>query len=163
MNITDRHRIAGVIDYAKTDDERCFTVYVGVKFLRFFQAFGGVVLDEEKYGPAFIRELCETFGVSKLDDLVGKECHGLWAYGRHNESIEGLEAPDGKRFTMTSFRRRHWPEMDHSVIAARKASLIGTINWAERRASEARADLAKLTDGFVDWESTALPGTDGDG
>lgn len=81
------------------------------------QDFGGIELPDDAHVTMYIKDLCAAFGVTKLTQLWGKRCHALKCRGGYQESIEGLEAEDGTRFTFTGWRRQHGfkqPDVDLS-------------------------------------------------
>ena len=149
----DGHKEAGRIDYVKAgkEDHGILTVWAGIDFGGGAQGFGGLCL-ETKTSRAFLRELCETFDVSDHEALVGKKCHALRCFGTNNDPIEGLEAPSGKRFTLTGFRKRHYPEHAKSRLEEEKERLQREMAWAGRRRDEAADRLATVGEQFVDWE-----------
>lgn len=83
-------------------------VYLMIEWGGGAQGFGGLCLDEATRAD-FDRQLCDLFGVERLEDAVGLDCTALWARDRLSEHMEGLERC-GRRFTVTGFRRRHWPD-----------------------------------------------------
>lgn len=115
------------------------------------QGFGNLVLDE-KGEKLFLRELCDLFHVQDPKQLVGKKCFALRSFSEWNTPIEGLEAPDGKHFTITSFRKRHYPNNSQSVIRSKKQSLRDDIARYKHQIKEAEQDLEALDDDYVDWE-----------
>lgn len=114
-----------------------------------FQGFGNLVLDAES-GPDFKRALSEFFG-KPFDALTGSKCFALRCWGHWNDSIVGLELPNGKRFTLYAWRKKHWPKTE-TPLAERTKSIRGEIAWLERRLEEERERLEKVADGYVDWE-----------
>jgi len=87
------------------EDRGITTCSVGIEFKGSYQSFGNLCLtkdDSNDYLELFTKDICNVFGVNDYNDLVGKECYALRCFEGWNESIEGLETLDGKRFTITS-------------------------------------------------------------
>lgn len=155
--MNERQRELGTIDdvWSGVEDHGVLTCNIGVNFGGTHQGFGGLCLDPESL-KAFVAELCEAFGVRDREALVGQRCYALRALGEWNEPIERLESlGTGRRFTITGFRRRHYPKHATSRLEDEIRSARGEIEWAQRRANEARERLARLESnesGYVDWE-----------
>ena len=151
----DGCREAGKISYVKDEPEYhdIPTVSVGIDFGSSFQSFGGLALDAGSL-KWFLDELCEIFDVQRKEQLIGKKCYALRNFGIWNDAIEGIEAPSGKRFTITGFRKRHYPEFAKSPLEHKREELESTIRWATRRAEEAKEQLKTVASGFVDWEQS---------
>lgn len=115
------------------------------------QSFGNLCLDEQS-GPAFVSSLCDLFGVKELTKIQGKQCYALRCWNKWSTDIEGLEV-EGKRFLITEFRRRFWPEDTKTPLDNAKESALREIEWAKRRIQEAQTELEHLSDDYVDWES----------
>ena len=147
-------REAGMIDsvFYGVEDHGILTASVRIAFAGSSQGFGQLALDAES-GPAFIRELCDTFGVCDAERLKGLGCFALRCFPGFNTEIEGLESPSGRRFTLTGFVRKHWPEKAKSPLDRKRDSILSTIAWAERRVKEERQALAILARDYVDWEA----------
>lgn len=81
--------------------------------------FGGLNLPGDLL-DAFIQEVCQTFGVSHIDALVGSPCIGYRCFPTVicDTKFEGLESINtGKRMTLTGFRQRHCGlPKDYSVL-----------------------------------------------
>jgi len=147
-----QHREHGTIDYIKDDDcdGRFDTMFIGIRLTEgCFQAFGGYVLNE--FREQWTREICALFRVNKLDDMVGKQCWVLRSFSGRNESIEGLETMDGRRFTATDFFRRYLGKPVPSVLEKRRESIQSTIASLTRRINDETRTLAQLEADYVEW------------
>lgn len=116
------------------------------------QGFGGFVLDKP-LAKTYAQEICEVFGVKKFKNLKGLKGFALYSFGEWNDPIEGLEAPSGKRFTISGFRKRHFPDKFKSALEEEQESLRLDIQWATRRIAECNAKLKTLNDNYIDWET----------
>jgi hypothetical protein len=116
------------------------------------QSFGGLCLDG-KTKPDFERSLCAVFGVRRLVDLEGQRCVALRYFDAWGETIEGLEAPDGRRFVLTEWRRRHWPKMVKSPLEERRESLERSIESHLRRVREMEEELRRIDAEYVPVEA----------
>jgi len=116
------------------------------------QSFGNLCLDE-KLTDLFVQDLCAVFDVSTLADLVGKTCYVLYSFPYWNEPIEGLETEHGRRFTLTYWRKKHFPK-SLDPLTAQKESLRHRIQWAEQEAARAKKALTEVAADFVDWEKS---------
>jgi hypothetical protein len=158
MSITKRHRIRGKVlsvEGPHDNDHGGLTTWVHLKLDGWHQGFGGLMLDAG-LADDYVRDLCVAFGVRGLDELVGKECCALYSFNDSTETIEGLESIDTRRrFLHNAWRKKHFPETK-SILEQQRERLKSTLAWAEIRAREARSDLAKLTDSYIDWESEPL-------
>lgn len=115
------------------------------------QGFGGICLAEDsKEDRAFRDELAAFFGVRWIHDAVGKECYVLRCFDIHNEPIEGFEYR-GKVWTLTDFRRRHFPEHAKTRLQEQKDYYGARIDGAHRQIEDAKRMLSKLDSMFVDW------------
>lgn len=57
----------------------------------------------------FVNDLCATFNVKNLKDLIGKKCFALRCFSGHNEPIDGLESIEtGKKFIINHWRKKHF-------------------------------------------------------
>lgn len=152
----DEHREHGTIEAVRTgQDDHGISTWLYIRGQRGTQGFGGYVLD--KHQEAWNGELCALFGVSKLDDLVGKHCFALRAFSGWNEPIEGIEAGDGRRFVATDFWRRHLGKPVVSVLEKRRASIEGEINHHTRRINDETRTLARLEADYVEWATEPGP------
>lgn len=134
-------------------DHGCTTFSLMMKFDACGQGFGHVVLDDETL-PVVRRELCALFGVATFEEIKGRECFVLRCFDSWNEPIEGVEV-DGKRWTLTSFRRRCYPnhaESAGSVLDHRIRDLRLDIDRLAKNIQTKNAKLASITSQFVDWE-----------
>lgn len=116
------------------------------------QGFGNLILDAEKTGPDFKRALPEFFG-KPFDAIEGSKCFALRCWGYFQDQIVGLELPNGKRFTLYSWQKKHWPDKTRTTLNERRESIRREIVWLERRLVEERQKLERVADGYVDWEA----------
>lgn len=153
-------REPAVVDYVRDDDERCLTNYVGLKGPSggWGQAFGGLALDVEHL-ECWKQSLCDLFEVSSMDELVGRNCFVLRCWDGWGSDIEGLEV-DGRRFTITDFRRIHWPTQTKTQLENARDRLRRDIDFHARRIREDVQRLETVANGYVDW-STDTSGTEG--
>jgi hypothetical protein len=157
----DRKRRRGLITSAAVTyngDHLYWTCRVDVDYDVLDASFGNLVLDEAQ-ARAFAAELCATFAVVDLNALVGRFCWGLWCFGENNEEAEGLEAPSGRRFTLTAFRRKHFPNLpsSSSSLERKRAEIEGAIRHLQRRLGEEQVRLKTLDERWTDWEAQAPP------
>jgi hypothetical protein len=115
------------------------------------QGFGGLALKDEGEITRFTKEVCETFDVANARELVGQTCTALYATSPFG-TVEGIEAPSGKRFTIRGYRLRHHPEYAQTPTVLERARLQGEVQFHTRRAEESRIALAQLGE-LVDWET----------
>jgi hypothetical protein len=115
------------------------------------QGFGQLCLDPIT-GPDFLHELCDVFDVHDHELLKGQECYALRNFEHYNCPIEGLEAMSGKRFTLTAFIRKHWPDKAQSPLERERQRHEQEIVFLQRRLKEERSRLACVDEGYVDWE-----------
>lgn len=144
-------RMPAVVSYVRDDEERCLTSYVGVEGNGWGQGFGGLVLDPPSLAD-WKASLCELFEVSKVEDIVGRNCIVLYNWPTYGEDIEGLEV-DGRRFTMTDFRLKHWPTRTTSRLEQRRDDIIRDIDYHARRVREQVQALGKVEVGYVEWST----------
>ncbi len=152
-------RDKGVIESVtyQREDHNILTCFVHVKLdSGWHQGFGGLLLDEEVTGPDFVKSLCDTFGVESKDQLVGLSCFALRCWAIHNEPIEGLEATSGKRFILTTWRRRHFPNKTQSVLELRYEKKLRHLESTRNRVRELEHELTYLPQGYIDWENRSL-------
>lgn len=115
------------------------------------QGFGGLMLDKKGI-KVFLDMLCDTFGTRIPEQLVGKPCYALRAFGGWNEPIWGLESGEtGRRFTLKSFRTAMGYEAPSRFEETTK-SLKSSIAMHERRAAEDRLTLNNLKKTYKDWD-----------
>lgn len=113
------------------------------------QGFGGLILDE-KHAEDWKVSICALFGVKELVECEGRNCFALRAWPTWGTDIEGIEV-DGCRFTLTEFRRKHWPNEPADPLSRRRNAIINDINWHGSRIVERASELHRLADGYVDW------------
>lgn len=118
------------------------------------QAFQACVA--EKLGPAMVREVCDLFGITKVEQLVGRQCFALRSFPYWSEQIEGFEA-DGRRWTKTGCVRRHAPEHARNPLETREEEKRAHIVALAEDVQRLTNDLRKLRSDFVDWETSDLP------
>ena len=136
------------------DADRGFlTAHVSIDFEASHQAFGCVVFDTDEHLADFVEDLLCIFGVREVPELVGKPVIALRCFGGWNEPIEGLEAESGRRFILTEWRRKFWPD-SKSPLEARRMSTKATIASLERRIREEQVKLDALDAEYVEWIST---------
>lgn len=114
------------------------------------QGFGCLALTPEARAD-FVRELCALFRVSDAKQLVGRRCDVLRCFDGLNEPIEGLEV-DGRRFTLSRFIAKHWPEKAETRLQRARNAEYSEIAWARRRIQEAEKRLRDIDARYVDWE-----------
>lgn len=153
-----KHRQFGTIqrvEYAPCD-------YGPIQVIVTIDVFGGG--SQEKFGgvpigfEAWKRELCETFDVQGFEELPGKKCWVLRSFAEFHEPIEGLEAPNGKRFTRTGYARRHGRDpLYPNRLHCRVADISDEISRLERRIAEMRHTLHGLSNRYFEWEEEPKP------
>jgi hypothetical protein len=139
-------REAGVISevfYGK-EDHGILTCSVRVNFDGSTQSFGGIAFESCKIADDFVADLCRTFAVEKLDELRGLACVAYRCFPYNNEPIEALEALSGARFTLTGWRRKHWPLDALDPREARRANLRREEKRLRGRLTEIRASLDRV-------------------
>ena len=114
------------------------------------QGFGQLCLKDETETHQFLQEVCDVFEFSDPMRLKGAECFALYSESPWS-SIEGIEAPNGRRFTIKGYRRRHYPKHAPTPTQAKRDSLLRDIAFHERRAAERRVELEMLGE-LVDWD-----------
>lgn len=113
------------------------------------QSFGGLSLDAT-VGPDYVRSICELFAVERLDDVIGKPCIALRCFTEWNTPIEGLEVPDGRRFILTAWRRKHFPQTE-DPLTAKTGRIRQEIVFLERRLREETNALRTVTSNYHEW------------
>lgn len=158
-------REPAVIDYVRDDEERGLTTWVGTKGLPpsgWGQGFGGLLLDPHHLAD-WKASLAVLFGVKTYDEIVGRHCFVLRCWPAYGADIEGLEV-DGRRFTITDFRRKHWPEKARDQLTNKTEAIRRDIDYHARRIREQVAALERASDGYVEWsvphESAAHNGSE---
>lgn len=152
----DEHRQHGTITRAYEDDMdgRCDTTWVGIDFGGSHQSFGGFVLQEHR--KAWNEELCKTFGVSKLEELVGKHCWALRSFSGWNECICGLETVDGRRFVSQDFFAGRLNKPMKTRLEERRESIESSIAALTRRINDETRTLARLESDYVEWSTLPI-------
>jgi hypothetical protein len=117
----------------------------------FGQAFGWLAFKDERELRDFGRSLRELFSVEALTELVGKSAWALRCRGTNSDPIEGIEY-EGKRFTLTGFRRRHDPRAP-SARERYRADVEREIISRERVIARLKADLEEACEDFIEWET----------
>jgi hypothetical protein len=133
------------------EDHGVNTVWVFLKFNCSGQGFGGLCLDGGPIQKDFIKEICNLFEVTNINDIVGKKCYALRCFDHFGSNIEGLMVGK-KKFTLTSWRRKHWPDETKTPLETKIDRLYSDIRWAERRIVEAKKELMVVKNKYVDWE-----------
>lgn len=113
------------------------------------QGFGGIVLDGGALTRDYLADLCARFGVSDVEALVGRKCYALRCF--RGGSIEGVESETGGRFTLTDWRRKHWPERATTPLDDRREVLHRSIESAAERIKQASRDLVNLGSEYHAW------------
>ena len=134
--------------------ERDHHVWMGI--VRFedcgglYHAFGGLCLDSEVEAKAFVREVCQVFGVLDPERLAGVEAVLLLS---DHWTPEGLEAKSGKRFTRRGFLLRNRPgEVALTPAEIKRQALNREIAQLRCKFAEAQDELLDV-DNRVDWET----------
>lgn len=160
MRSNDPFRKAGQIESVKhyfEDHVGQWTNYVFVKYDDFgTQGFGGYALgrEEGEFEQAYVRELCATFGVKKLDELVGKRCVALFEEKGWNAFSRGLECEKtGKRFTIRGFLKRNLKGYrDETAYEKNVQDLEKTIRRNEDTLERLKRERDSMTSAdFRDW------------
>lgn len=120
------------------------------------QGFGGIVLGTiDKPAPelmkSYVADLCAAFDAQDLERLAGMKCDVLFSFPGWNGTIEGLEGPTGKRFTITGWRRKHFPDTK-TPLQQRIEDLEQSRVQAKRTIAGVALALSKVEREFVDWE-----------
>ncbi len=145
-----KRELGTIVDvWSGKEDHGILTCSIGIDFRGSHQGFGNLCLDK-KILPDFMEGVCETFGVKTLNELVGKQCYALRCFSHWNEPIEGLETLDGKRFTLFSWRKKHFPN-SKSPYEERISSLKNRIASDMRRIDDAYKELRKIHTEYTDW------------
>jgi hypothetical protein len=113
------------------------------------QGFGCLRMKDDAEAKRFLGEVCAIFDHSEPERLKGQECIALYCLPW--ESIEGIEAPSGKRFTITGWRRRYYPEHTLSPTGRRRKALKENLQCHRRRVTEIEAQLDNL-EHLIDWD-----------
>lgn len=161
-----KHRELAIIEKAERTLDRDFfhSIWVTLKFLdedgfgtTWHQGFGGICLGtidnpDEFLFESFRHDLCDAFNVNRLDELKGQKCFALYSFAGYNETVEGLESHDtGRKFVVTSWRRKHFPEQNGDPLKERISRLKSTIERSQDRVKRAREELRTIKKDYVDW------------
>jgi hypothetical protein len=138
MKLREKGKITNT--FLGKEDHGILTCSIGVDFGGSYQSFGSLCLDEKKLADDFVADLCAAFDVKHLEDLKGKACVAHYCFDGLNEPIEALEAPSGKRFVITNWRRKHFLNTPDR-LTSRKASIEREIVFLKRRIREEEAKL----------------------
>lgn len=125
------------------DDRGILTCWIFLDFRGGYQGFGGLAFPNKELGDDFVKSVCETFEVSKLEELLSKRCKAIKLFGGWNDTIDALESEDGKVFSLYSWRKKHFPDTK-SPVEERIQSAKSTARWAQRRLDEANAEIKTL-------------------
>lgn len=140
--LPDGFRDAGTITGVKIGCDRTpLTISLDIQGPGWGQGFGGLAFESQHLMDDFAADLCAVFDVKQLKDLRGKPCYALRCFA--HDHIEGLETPSGKRFVLTTWRRKYWPEAP-SPLVARLRSLRDEAAQFRRHASELDAEGDRL-------------------
>lgn len=132
-------------------DHRFHTFALQLDFGSSSQGFGHLVLSE-RLAQDFSQDVCTLFGVQYPQNIVNRQCLALRCFDSYNEAIEGIEV-DGRRFTITRWRRKHEPDVP-TVLQAREQKLQDTIDRHQRCIRDAFMELHQLRTHYTDWETT---------
>lgn len=159
MTTKDKYRQPAIITdtfYGK-EDHGIITVNIIINYTDggCTQGFGNLNLgsgkNNKKLSEQYISDICYTFGVSKLKDLLDKRCFALFNFGRYNETIEGLESFDtGLRFTHTGWRKKVLGKVD-SPFEAEKKRIEESIERAKAGIERDKQRLASLSKEYKSW------------
>ena len=146
----NKRQLGKIVDvWSGKEDHGILTCSIGIDFCGGHQGFGNLCLDEQTL-PDFIESVCKVFGVKNLKDLVGKECYVLKCFSHCNEPIEGLETLDDKRFTLSSWQKKNFPN-SKSPYEKRICSINSRIASDIRRIYAAYEELNNLKSEYTDW------------
>lgn len=152
-------REPAIVDYVRDDDERGLTTWLGMKGVPgqgWGQGFGQLIMTPEHMAD-WKASVAALFGVATYEECVGRQCFVLRCWPSWGADIEGLEV-DGKRFTITDFRRKHWPDKAHDQLENKRAAIRRDIDFHARRIREETAHLGTVHEDYVDWSATPQPG-----
>jgi hypothetical protein len=100
---------------------------------------------------AFVMDVCKTFGVAKIEHLVGRRCYALRAFPGWGETIEGLEDFDsGRRITLTGWWRAN-AEPCPDPLERAVERLRNDVESAMRKVAAYEEELKELKAGYADW------------
>ena len=149
----DKRELGKIVSVHEDDEDRGIeTVWIYLEFHGGGQGFGGLMLRDETHKKTFVSQLCKTFGVRKLMDLVGKDCYALRCWGFLNDVIEGLESvTTGKRFTISGWRRSQGLTEFGSPLDERRKRLSSDLEHTKRRLKDLEVEIKHVADGYTDW------------
>lgn len=151
--MNDRQREPGIIrSYQAGREEHRGThaCWVFIDFEGGCQGFGGLTLDEGMLED-YKRDLCQAFGVERMDDLVSQECFALRCWSNVGEAIEGIESKrTGRRFTITGWRLKNGLKFG-TPFEERRNSLEVELLSLQRRIREVKSALKTLGNGYINW------------
>lgn len=155
---SSKHMVLGVLTEASgpeiEPDHGILTTRITFKSADgWYQGFGNICLDK-KSGSDFVKELCSTFGVTYIKDIIGKRCYALYSFGRYNDPIDGLLSVDtGKKFVIDTWRRKYWPaKVSKNKLFDEQERIQGQIAYFEQRIQECKQELKRLPETFYNWE-----------
>lgn len=155
MTMKDSKRELGKIEdvFSGKEDHDILTLSVGVGFKGAHQGFGSLMLNE-KLIISFEKELCDTFDVKNINELIGEACYALRCFDYWNANIEGLESvKTGKKFTLTGWRRRHLPANEiKSPLQVEEEYHNSRISSAQRNIQVSQYELENIKSKYTDWE-----------
>lgn len=153
MSGLDGTREPAIVDYVRDDDERCTTHFVGFKGPTggWGQGMGGIVMTAEALED-WKASIAALFGVRTIEETVGRNCFILRSWPGWGSNIEGIEV-DGRRFTVTGFTRKHWPEKAKSALEAKEESIRCSIYSNASRIQDLSLELTRVRKNYVEWES----------
>ena len=151
-------REPATVDYVRCgeEDHGILTSTIGMKGQGWGQGFGGLALEPEHL-EAWKADLCALFQVEDIDQIKGRNCFVLRSWASWGFDIEGLEV-DGRRFTLTGFRRKLWPGKSWSPLGAEEERIRDRIASFASRIADGTKDLARVREGYVDWTPALEPG-----
>ncbi len=128
------------------------TCSIPVNFKSSTQSFGGLCLTDDLL-KSFTDRLCWTFSVSTVVQLEGLKCWALRPWGSWSDSIEGLEAQNGRRFVLTQWRK----ELDLHPVKTRLEekieSLQSSIWQAREQIKKNQASLKTIKENYIEWST----------
>lgn len=154
--VSARHRVAGTIKSAKHAHRGHYGLEGATVYIEFddgsMQAFGAFMSDEAS-SRDFTNQLLWVFRKQILGELQGQRCFALYAFGEHNEPIEGIECKETKlRLIRTTWARKFWAKVVHTPLENERRRLEIEIEHAERKIADYKQRLTQIDDEFVDWE-----------
>ncbi len=138
--------------WAGKEDHGILTCNVQVNLKSSSQGFGGLCLTD-KLLDSFLDRLCWTFNVSLPPQLKGLKCWALRPWGSWNDTIEGLESQNGRRFVLTQWRR----ELELTPVATRleekTESLRRSIAQAREQIKRNQLALKSVKENYIEWST----------